>query len=518
MAVEPTDYSAPGTGLQFAGNRPIPLFSATVAAFIGRTQRGPINEAVSLESFEAFRRIFGGHGPLGFVSQSVQQYFDHGGRRAVVVRVANRAVRATLDLPAGDSILRLQLRDPGCHDFVRVSVDYDGIADESREFNLVVQRVTRPGSQLVEDQELFRRLTMNEADDRFVVDALRASQLVRLLGPLPEVRPDATSPTNPGQPIPYLEIGMSGSDGEELTDYDIIGSTDERTGLFALEAIDNIDLLCIPALPSGREQGITTFLAAERYCKQRQALLIWDPPWSWTSGEMALIGMRDSGLASQNAMTYFPRIQSGESADRYPYGIPACGGIAGLLARNDETGIWQDLDECDTRLKAGLSAAVDVAPRQAGMLRKQGINCVSDADDGALRLQGNVTLVGTSAIARLWQRLDRRRLAFFVLGMIQRYTRWAFEESHDEELVSALAQQVGTFLNQLFLQGALAGQNPRQAYSVRVEPNRAGAELVIRVAIALERASEFQIYDVIHRRDGSESKPVPPIEAAQLAG
>lgn len=518
MAVEPTDYSAPGTGLRFSGNRPIPLFSSTVAAFVGRTQRGPINQAVCVESFEAFRRVFGGHGPLGFVSQSVQQYFHHGGRRAVVVRVTNRAMRATLDVPAGESSLRLQARDPGCHDFIRVSVDYDGIDDRKQEFNLVIQRVTRPGSQLVEDQELFRRLSMNETDDTFVVEALRSSELVRLLGPLPGSRPDATSPANPGQPIPYLEISVPGSDGEELTDYDIIGSAEERTGLFALEGIDKIDLLCIPALSSQRDMGITTFLAAERYCRARQALLIWDPPWSWTSVETALIGIRDSGIASQNAMTYFPRTQISEAGDRYADGVPTCGAIAGLLAHNDESGVWQDLDECDVRFKASVSAVLDVTAREATMLRRQGINCISDAGDGALRLLGNATLSGSAAVARLWQRLDRRRLTFFVLGMIQQHTRWAVEETYSDELVSALDQQVGAFLNQLFLQGALAGQRPQQAYSLRVGRERGGDELVIRVGLALERVSEFQMYDVVHRQDGSEAKPVPPIEAAQLAG
>jgi len=518
MAVEPSDYSAQGTGLRFADSHPIPLFSTTVTAFVGRTQRGPMNESVTVESFEAFRRVFGGHGPLGFLSQSIQQYFDHGGRRAVVVRVANRAVRATLGLPAGDSVLRLQVRDPGCHNFIRVSVDYDGIRDEEDKFNLVVQRVTRPGSQLVEDQELFRQLSMSEADAAFVVDVLKESRLVRLVGPLPALRPDATSSANPGQPIPYLELSVPGSDGEELTDYDIIGSNEERTGLFALEGIDNIDLLCIPALASGRELGITAFLAAERYCKHRQALLIWDPPWSWTSVETALIGMRNTGLASQNAITYFPRAKASEMGDRYPNGLPICGAIAGLLARNDETGVWHDLSACDTRLKSNFSAALEIGDREAAMLRRQGINCVSDAGDGVPRLHGNVTLAGSSAVARLWQRLDRRRLALFILGVIQRHTRWGLGESRGEELFAALDEQVGTFLNRLFLHGALAGLHPRQAYSVRVGSGREGAELVIRVGIALGRASEFQMYDVIHREDGSESKAVPPMEAAQLAG
>ena len=152
------------------------------------------------------------------------------------------------------------------------------------------------------------------------------------------------------------------------------------------------------------------------------------------------------------------------------------------------------------------------------MLRRHGINCISNTGDGVPRLHGNVTLAGSSAVARLWQRLDRRRLAMFILRMIQRHTRWGLEESHSTELFEALDEQVSAFLNQLFLQGALAGQHRKQAFGVRVGPGAGGKELVIRVRIALERASEFQMYDVIHGEDGSELKVVPPLEAAQLAG
>jgi len=518
MAVEPSDYSAQGTGPQFAGSDPIPLISDTVTAFIGRTQRGPINEPVPLESFEAYRRIFGGHGTLGFLSYSVQQYFDHGGQRAVVVRVTNRAVRATLELPAADSVLRLQAREPGCHDFLRASVDYDGIGDSEDRFNLVVQRLIRPGSQLVEDQELFTRVSMDKADDRFVVDVLRLSRLVRLSGPVPVARPDATEATRPGEPIPYVERTTPGSDGDELTDYDIIGSNEERTGLFALDAVENLDLVCIPSLSSRRELGITTFLAVERYCKKRQAILIWDPPWAWTSPETVLIGMRDSGLASQNAMTYFPRIRIRESADRYPNGVPACGAVAGILARNDDTGIWRDFQEGNNRLRPGISALVDVGPRQAEMLCAQGVNVIASKKEGPLALHGDVSLAGSTALTRLWQRLDRRRLTYFILRMIQRHSRWAWAEEQNDRVAAALDLQVGGFLNELFQRGALAGQHPQQAYSFRAGSRSEDGELVLRVGLALERPSEFQIYEVTHRAEGSESRAVPPMEAAQLAG
>jgi hypothetical protein len=60
MAVEFSDSSTLGPERQFGGSRPIPLFSVTVTAFIGRTQRGPLDQSIQVGSFEEFRRIFGG--------------------------------------------------------------------------------------------------------------------------------------------------------------------------------------------------------------------------------------------------------------------------------------------------------------------------------------------------------------------------------------------------------------------------------------------------------------------------
>src|SRR5262245_7353625 len=112
MASEPFDFtSAPATAA--AGAEVIPLTTPTVAAFIGRTGRGPVNEPVRIKSFEQFSRIYGGQTAFSFMSLALQHYFWHGGEVAVVVRVANRATRATIDVPAGRETLRLQARQPG---------------------------------------------------------------------------------------------------------------------------------------------------------------------------------------------------------------------------------------------------------------------------------------------------------------------------------------------------------------------------------------------------------------------
>ncbi len=520
MASEPLDFSSK-TERSFAGDEVIPLVTPTVVAFIGRTERGPLNEPVALKSFDDYRRVFGGHCTFSFVSFAVQHFFLHGGEAAVVVRVANRATRALLEVPAGADALLLQARQPGSREFLRASVDYDRVEASQDRFNLVIQRLGRPGSQLVDDQELFESLSMDATDERFVVDALHDSELVRLIGPLPLTRPDATRPARPGEPVPYLAAAASGTDGEELTDYDVIGSNSEGTGLFALDRCEQVDLVCVPS-PPGHDLGSTSFVAATRYCERRRALLIWDPPWSWSSASAAVFGVRTSDLISRHAVSYFPRVRPRADAGRYAHGMPACGVVAGLLARCDRTGVWHALPREETALKGNLVPLIDLSPKQALALNRAGVNAFTRTQAGGAALGGNVSFAGPAAVASMWQKLGVARLTSFVLRSIERHTRWVFGAQRIDELPADLERQVWIFLSRLKQADALAGKTPEQAFFVRTSAARktgSAAErdvaITLRIGFAPERANEFITYDFrYHERSmTTEVVPVPDAES-----
>ncbi len=519
MAVDSSDYSTSGAERQFDANRPISLSGSTVTAFIGRTQRGPLNEPVRVGSFEEYRRVFGGHSSFSHLSYAIQHYFQHGGRLAIVVRVANRAIRATLELPAGQQSLRLQARDPGNHCFIRASVDYDGLGSDKQRFNLVIQRVARAGSQLVEDQELFHALSFVEGDERFFADMVEESALVQAVRPFPQQRPEATTATHPGQPIPYVEMYANGSDGEDLTDYDVIGSADESTGIFALDCVEQVDLLCVPPEPSGRDFGITSFIAAERYCEQRHAMLIWDPPSSWTSAGTALFSLRDSGFESQNALTYYPRVRFNERSGRVKDSVPASGVVAALLSQHDQAGPWRTLDQSDMRLKAGLVPTDDVSERSAKSLQRSGVNSFRYSDSGFAEFSGEVTLARSRSVSALWQRLDRRRLVFFILTSVERQVGKYFDKSSGQMSWPELVFQVGGFLEELFARGALVGTRSKQAYVVRAvaDPSSGESDYLLRVGFALAKAGELQFYDIVTGPRGVQSRRARTTEAARLA-
>ena len=72
---------------------------------------------------------------------------------------------------------------------------------EPDRFNLVVQRVRTAGSEQIEDQEIFRRLSVTPGADRFVADMLLESRLVRVQGSVPTERPSRTPPASNGTVI-----------------------------------------------------------------------------------------------------------------------------------------------------------------------------------------------------------------------------------------------------------------------------------------------------------------------------
>ena len=59
-----------------------------VTAFVGRCLRGPVHRPVTLGSFADYQRIFGGLWQPSMLSYAIEQFFENGGRSAIVVKAA----------------------------------------------------------------------------------------------------------------------------------------------------------------------------------------------------------------------------------------------------------------------------------------------------------------------------------------------------------------------------------------------------------------------------------------------
>jgi hypothetical protein len=85
-----TRYTTPGAYIEWqdATGAPPSQLRTDVTGFVGLAARGPIDTPVPVESFRQFQSHFGSFIGGGFLAYAVRAFFDNGGRRCWVVRVA----------------------------------------------------------------------------------------------------------------------------------------------------------------------------------------------------------------------------------------------------------------------------------------------------------------------------------------------------------------------------------------------------------------------------------------------
>jgi uncharacterized protein len=498
---------------QGGAERAIARVCTATAAFVGRTLKGPVNRALLITSFPEFQHHFGGLWQPSTLSYAVEQFFENGGARCYVVRVANGARPPTITLKSPAGPLTLLGINPGSREYLRASVDYDGIAEnEPDRFNLIIQRVRSAGSELIQDQEIFRRVSSLPNSGSWIADVLAQSALVRVVGTPPGQRPERSAgPAGSG--VGYTLSNPDGDDGAPITDYDVIGSAIDRTGVFALPP--DFNFLCIPPLAREQDVGSSTLLVAAKFCRERHAMLIVDPPMSWVSSRTALDALRTWPFRSDNAVMYFPRVQAFDRLRGKVETFASCGAAAGMIARCDETWpVWAAAETDDAVLRPGLRPAVPVSEEERMRLVQAGVNVLASVRSSYRAGVSPRTLAAGGHGISDWKYLSARRLSLFVVSSIEQGTRWAVLEPNAEATWDKVHAQVETFLQTLADGGAFGGHAAGESHFVICDErvNRpetiAEGKLNLLFGFATSKPGEFDAWLVTHQAGGSRARPV----------
>jgi hypothetical protein len=447
--------------------QPIPVDPDPVAVFIGRCLSGPVNQPCRVRSPADFERTFGGDWRHSGLGGALAQFFAHGGRNAVVVRVANNAASARIDVATEGAPMVLEALNPGSGERLRASVDFDGLATDDRtRFNLTVQRLA-PDGRVVTAQEIHRRLSIDPADSRYAPERLLASSLVRLPADGVLARPRTAADSGRLSDLYYHTTPGTGGDGAALTDYDLVGSAARASGLFALDAVAHFDFLYAPPLASGRSPGATFMYAAERYCHRRNALLITDPPGDCDSVDSLLQRRRRDGVGSPHVVTYYPLIRAADGSPR-----SAAGALMGLLCRGDDREhVWVPLADAATvnaaALRPGWRPAEALGTDDALRLLRDGVNPLLWGQQRRTLFPGLVTAAADRD--RVRGRMQVQRLALFVLRRIARGTRWAVFERPGPAQWQRVQEQVGEFMAALQARGAFGAADARSGWMLRCD-------------------------------------------------
>ncbi|MDY6795822.1 MAG: phage tail sheath C-terminal domain-containing protein [Actinomycetota bacterium] len=496
----PTTPTYPGVYIEEipSGVRTITGVATSITAFVGRAKKGEPDDPILIHSFADYERKFGGLWEESTMSYAVQHYFMHGGRDALIVRVINDGEKASVTLPTTEPTgeptpepnpettpgIVLEAASEGTWgDNIRVSVNYEtkeADPDTGELFNLVVRELRPPSSTDIVAEEIFRNLSVDPKDARYIESVLeQQSQLVRVenIPAEPVGRPEKTLDENDDVVFVPLENGGDGDgiDAEQLTtgtDYQ-----KNHMGVYALDKADLFNILCIPPLSRTTDVGFGTTLAdAVSYCKEKRAMLIVDPPSGWSNPESAKSGLDAlrSALGTDyctNAAAYFPGLKMPDPLkENLVEEFAPCGAVAGIYARTDaKRGVWKAPAGQEASFSGVREFTCKLTDRENGDLNQLGLNCLRSFPVYGNIVWGARTLAGADRLASEWKYIPVRRLALYIEESLYRGTQWVVFEPNDEPLWAQIRLNVGAFMHDLFVKGAFQGTAPRDAYFVKCD-------------------------------------------------
>jgi phage tail sheath protein FI len=274
------------------------------------------------------------------------------------------------------------------------------------------------------------------------------------------------------QPAQFALAG--GSDGTAPGAADFIGNPDDKSGIYALLDVPDVNLLALPEVADlDVPEQVAVLAQAEALCQAKRAFLLVDPPAAWATLNDARGGLPAfDSLRSSYAALYFPRIQMFDPLTGQQRAFAPSGAVAGQMAKTDgQRGVWKAPAGTETRLAGVQATTVTLTDAENGLLNPLAVNCLRTFPIVGPVIWGARTLEGADALSSQWKYVPVRRLALMLEESLYRGTQWVVFEPNDERLWAQIRLNVGAFLQSLFRQGAFQGTSAREAYFVKCDPD-----------------------------------------------
>lgn len=274
----------------------------------------------------------------------------------------------------------------------------------------------------------------------------------------------------------FQSASVAGVDAGTLTAADLLGVRAAKSGVFALEDVDLFNILMIPeAATLGSTANLALVMSsALSYCEERRAFALIDvaPDVVSLDGALTWLGeVSTAGLRNRNAASYFPRVQIPDPLNNGRLrSVGSSGTVAGIYARTDAArGVWKAPAGIEASLSGVLALDYNLTDAEHGQLNPLGLNAIRTFDIPGNVVWGARTLVGADTLASDWKYAPVRRLALYVEESLFRGLQWVVFEPNDAPLWAQIRMACGSFMQQLFRQGAFQGASPRDAYLVKCD-------------------------------------------------
>ena len=233
--------------------------------------------------------------------------------------------------------------------------------------------------------------------------------------------------------------------------------------------VDLFNLMVLPPAAGSPASVQSLYGDASVFCQQRRAFLIMDPPDAWQDAQTAAtqVATLQVGLVKDYSALFFPRITVNNGG--LATNIGAAGAMAGVFARIDgNRGVWKAPagTEADLRGITGLEKRYSNA--ENGILNPRAVNTIRIFPSGVVSWGGR-TMYGDDNTPNDYKYIPVRRLALYLEESLYRGLQTVVFEPNDEPLWSHIRLTVGSFMHDLFRQGAFQGSTPQDAYFVKCD-------------------------------------------------
>ncbi len=482
-----------------SGTKPIAGVGTSTGAFVGITEKGPVNEATLITNWTQFVQTFGTFITNGYLAYSVFQFFNEGGTKCYVVRVvsdeATAAITDNLKDSTGGDALGVEALTAGRHGNSVSVVIADATDENANHFNLIVRNNEMSGDAMADVvKETFENLTMLETDVDSNPNPNHVETIINGTSVWITVN-DLDSDLRPVNGTFVLEGGE-----DNMEDADFIGDEALKSGLHAFDTVDDINIVAIPDKAGDRE----VIIQAMTYCENRaDCFFVADCGMAMTPTVVRDFKQATGTWAGENAFNstfgalYYPWIKASDPLTGSTKLTPPSGAIVGTYSNSDVTrGVHKaPAGTTEGYLNSAMGIEKIVTKGEHDILNPNGINVIRSFPGIGICVWGART-VSTNAE---WRYVNVRRLFLFIEESIDEGTQWVVFEPNDPGLWGSVKRNITAFLTMVWRSGALFGSTPDEAFFVKVDEEnnpsevRDAGQLIIEVGVAPVKPAEFVI-------------------------
>ncbi len=272
--------------------------------------------------------------------------------------------------------------------------------------------------------------------------------------------------------------------------------------LDVLQALEDVSIIAAPGLSSfaGVAEDVNQELIGHAQLARAYRIAVLDTPPNLEPQEVtALKGKIDSTKAA----LYYPWITVANPAaatdPNQPQliDLPPSGHVCGIYARTDiQRGVWKAPANETVTGAIGLQRAVAFGEQE--LLNPLGINCIRALPNRGIRVWGARTISSDPE----WKYVNIRRYFLYLEASIDRGTQWAVFEPNGERLWANVRTTVSDFLYNEWVNGALLGATPKEAFFVQCDRSTMtqndldNGRLICLIGVAAIKPAEFVIFRI----------------------